>query len=55
MVSEITGRLNHHAVDNGDVEVYPSEYPPEYTSDYVPDMDNTPIKYIDDDELEQLL
>ena len=23
----IMGILNHHAVDNGDVEVYPSEYP----------------------------
>ena len=23
----IMGILNHHVVDNGDVEVYPSEYP----------------------------
>ena len=27
VVLSIMGRLNHHDVDNGDVEVYPSEYP----------------------------
>ena len=49
------GRLNHHAVDNGDVEVYPSYYPLESTSEYVPAGDNTKIKYIYDDEMDQLL
>ena len=24
---DIKGILNHHVVDNGDVEVYPSDYP----------------------------
>ena len=27
VVSDIIGRLNHHAIDNGDVEVHPSEFP----------------------------
>ena len=27
LVSEITERINHHSVDNGDVELYPSYYP----------------------------
>ena len=35
--------LNHHSVDNGDVEVYPSDYPSKYTSSSLPDPDNTPI------------
>ena len=55
MVLDITGRLNHHSIDNGDVEVYPSEYPFEYTSDSIPDPDTTLIKSIDDDEMDQLL
>ena len=41
--------LNHHAIDNSDVDFYPSEYPLKYTSDYFPDPYNTPIKSIDDD------
>ena len=24
VVSDITGRLNHHAIDNGDVKIHPS-------------------------------
>ena len=51
----ITGRLNHRAVDNGDVEVYPSEYPFEHNSDYVPDPYTTPIKSIDDYEMYQIM
>ena len=27
VVSSITGILNHHAIDNGDVDVHPSEFP----------------------------
>ena len=41
VVSSIMVRLHYHAVDNGDFEVYPEDYPP--------DMDNTTIKYINDD------
>ena len=55
MVSDITGRLNHHVIDNGDVEVHPSEYPFESTSESVPGADTTMIKSIDDDEMDQLL
>ena len=51
MISDIMGKINHHAVYNGDVEVYPSDC----TLEYVPDPDNTPIKYIDNDEMDQLL
>ena len=55
VVSAIMGRLNHHAVDNGDVEVHPSEFPDEYNSEYVPDPETTPIKSIDDDEMDHLM
>ena len=55
MVSDITRRINHCGVDNGDVEVYPSDNPLEYPSDSIPDTDYTPIKSIDDDEMDQLL
>ena len=48
------GRLNHHELDNGDVEVYPSYYSLEYPFDYVPEPDNTLNKYINDDEMEQI-
>ena len=51
----VIGRLDHHAIDNGNVEVHPPEYPFEYTSEYFPDPDTTTIKSIDDDEMEQLL
>ena len=49
------GRLNHHAINNGDVELYPLDYPFESTSESVTDPDTTPIKSIDDDEMYQLL
>ena len=49
------GRLNRHVVDNGDVEVYPSDYPSKYTSDSVTKPYTTPIKSIDDDEINKLL
>ena len=42
------GILNHHDVDNGDVEVYPSDYPFESTYESITDLDTTPIKSIDD-------
>ena len=46
VVSAIMGKLNHHAIDNGDIN---SELPVEYSYDSVPDPDTTPIKSIDDD------
>ena len=49
------GRLNNHAIDNGDVEVYPLEYPFESTSNSVPYLDNTSIKSIYDDEIDQFV
>ena len=49
------GRPNHPAINNGDVEVHPSEYPFECTSEYVTYPDKTPIKSIDDDEMNHLL
>ena len=44
------GILNHHSIDNGDVEFHPSEFPFEPNSESVPDPDTTPIKSIDDYE-----
>ena len=55
MVSAITRRINNHAVDNGDVEIHPSEFPSESNSEYNPDMDTTLIKSIYDYEMDQLL
>ena len=49
------GVLNHHSIDNCDVEVHPSGCQFECTSDSVPDPDTTPIKSIDYDEMYQLL
>ena len=46
MVSAIMGKLNHHAIDNGDIT---SDVPVESSYDSVPDRDTTPIKSIDDD------
>ena len=55
VVLALTGRLNYHDVDIGDVEVYPSEHPLESTSDSVPDQDINMIKSNDDYERDQLL
>ena len=41
-------RLNHHVLDNVDVEVHPSDFPFEYNPESVPDTDTTTIKLIDD-------
>ena len=49
------GILNHHAIDNGEVEVHYSEFPVESNSEYVPDTYTTPIKSIDDDEMDHIL
>ena len=55
VVSDIMGRLNHHYIDNGDVEVQPSEFLVKSNSECVPDPDTTPIKSIDDDKMDRLL
>ena len=55
MVSSTVGRINHHEINNGDVEVHPSEYPFESTFESVPDTDTNPTRAIDDDEMHQLL
>ena len=55
VVSDIMGRINHHAIDNGYVEVHPSDFRIEPNSEYVSDPDTTPIKSIDDDEMDHLL
>ena len=49
------GILNHNKVDNGDVEVHPLEYSFESNSESVPYQYTTPIKYIDDDGMDQIL
>ena len=45
--------LNHHAIDNGDVEIYPSEFPVELNYGSV--LYTTPIKSIDDYKMDHLL
>ena len=49
------GRLNHHDIDNGDVKVQTSYFLVEFNYKSVPDLDTTPIKSIDDDEMDYLL
>ena len=49
------GRLNHHYIDNSDVEVHPSYFTFEYKPESVPDADINSIKSIDDDEMDHLL
>ena len=44
VVSAIVGILNDHTIDNGDIEVHPSEFTVESNSKDVPDLDTTPIK-----------
>ena len=46
------GKLNHRAIDNGDIT---SEIPVESNYDSVTDPDTNPIKLIDDDEMDNLL
>ena len=48
VISAIMGKLNHHAIDNGDVKIPTSEFPVESKSESVPDPYTTPIKSIDD-------
>ena len=48
-------RLNYNYIDNGNVEVYPSEYILELTSDSIPDPVFPLIKLIDDDKMDHIL
>ena len=48
-------RLNHRDIDNGNVQVYPSEFPVEYNPQSVIYIDTTHIKSIDDDKFDHLL
>ena len=48
VVSYIMGRINHHAIDNGDVEFHPSYFPVYLYSESVPYLVTTPVKSIDD-------
>ena len=48
-------KINHHAIDNGNVKIPTSKFPVESNSESVPDTDTTPIKSIDDDEIDHLL
>ena len=52
VVSAIMGKLDHHSIDNGDIT---SDVPVKSSYDSVPYLDTTPIKYIDDDEMDHLL
>ena len=49
------GKPNHHGIDNGDVKIPTSDVPVESNYDSVPYPDTTPIKSIDDDEMDNLL
>ena len=48
-------KLNHHAIDNGDVKITTSDVPVESNYDSVTDLDTTPIKSIDDYEMDHVL
>ena len=48
VVYYIMGKLNNHAIDNGDVKIPTSDVPVESNYDSVPDPDTTPIKSIYD-------
>ena len=49
------GKLNHHDIDNSDVKIPTSDVRVEPNCDSVTDPDTTPIKSIDDDEMDHLL
>ena len=44
VISAIRGKLNHHAIDNGDFKIPTSDHPVEYKYEPVPDPDTTPIE-----------
>ena len=49
------GKLNHRAIDNGDVKITTSDVPVESNYDSVTDPDTATIKSIDNDEMDHLL
>ena len=49
------GKLNHHAIDIGDVKITTSDVPVESNYDSVPYPYTNPIESIDDDEMDHLL
>ena len=49
------GKLNHHAIDDSDIEIPTSDVPVESNYDSVPYPYTTPIKSIDDYEMDHLL
>ena len=49
------GRIDHHAIDNGNVEFQLSYFPAESNPEPVPDPESTPIKSIDKYEMDHLL
>ena len=49
------GKLNHHAIDNGDIQIPTSDVPVESNYDSVTYPDTAPIKPIDDDEMDHFL
>ena len=52
VVSAIMQKINHHAIDKGDIT---SDVPVESRYDSFPYPDTPPIKSIDDDEMDHLL
>ena len=48
-------KLNHHAIDNGDVKIPISDFPVESNYESVTYPDTTPITSINDDEMDHLL
>ena len=55
MISDIMEKLNHHAIDNGDVKNTTLDIPVESNYKSVLDPDTTTIKSIDDYEIYHLL
>ena len=49
------GEINHRVIDNSDAKILTSDSSVEYNYESVPDTDNTPIKSINDDEIDHLL
>ena len=55
VISAIMRKLNHHAIDNGDIQILTSDVPVESNYDPVPDPETTPIKSIYDYEMDHIL
>ena len=48
-------KLNHHALDHGDVKITTTEVPVDFNYESFPDPYTTPIKSIGNDEMNHLL